>query len=570
MKRRLAALLSAPLAATPALGQTLTIPASTTTTVSTSTTYSNVSNAGTLRFGANSVGVTVTGAYTGTGGFTTSGGAPAYPAVIDRGLILRSDTVIDPAAAVFQQVWMNFTADGSTVTYNGSIEVGNGSSNPNNRYSFSMKNGGRFVLGPGARMNNNLPDSINARAVFVYSDSNPANVFELDPNFDADISKDFNLADGLSVLRFGGGSATLISHASKSLPTINKLTNTTPPGTTHHGVLSFAHTTADTVRWIVRTNPQSYDGQLSFSQPTRITTERDLTIDGVFHPAVNVAWLSTATVTKDGTARLILSGDQAHKPGSAINVTQGTLDLRTDPGTPVSWDAASGQNLNLTASTGGTVQVNTPLARVSQLNVAGGVVQLPSGASEIRTNTLSMTGGAIEIGLTSATSFDRVTVSGAASLGGEIRVVQTGSYFPLPGEEFDVLGFASQTGEVTAVNQTSKAGLRFGKRYSSSALTLIASGRAGDANLDNEVNFADLLALAQNYELTGRNWLQGDFDLDGTVNFPDLLALAQNYETPATVMADWSLAQSMVPEPTAALVAAAIGATSLSRRRRRV
>jgi hypothetical protein len=51
----------------------------------------------------------------------------------------------------------------------------------------------------------------------------------------------------------------------------------------------------------------------------------------------------------------------------------------------------------------------------------------------------------------------------------------------------------------------------------------------GDANLDGQVNFADLLLLAQNYGKTSANWDQGDFNYDGKVGFDDLLLLAQNY-----------------------------------------
>jgi hypothetical protein len=52
---------------------------------------------------------------------------------------------------------------------------------------------------------------------------------------------------------------------------------------------------------------------------------------------------------------------------------------------------------------------------------------------------------------------------------------------------------------------------------------------AGDANGDRTVNFADLLALAKNYNGTGKRWADGDFNGDGTVNFADLLALAKAY-----------------------------------------
>ena len=97
----------------------------------------------------------------------------------------------------------------------------------------------------------------------------------------------------------------------------------------------------------------------------------------------------------------------------------------------------------------------------------------------------------------------------------------------------------------------------------------MASARPGDANWDGSVNFDDLVKLAQNYNTpTGAWWARGDFNFDGAVNFDDLVVLAQNYgSSSAAFSADWSLAQSMVPEPTTTWVAA--GAITLILRRRR-
>ncbi|HQY88111.1 MAG TPA: hypothetical protein PK402_05590 [Tepidisphaeraceae bacterium] len=57
----------------------------------------------------------------------------------------------------------------------------------------------------------------------------------------------------------------------------------------------------------------------------------------------------------------------------------------------------------------------------------------------------------------------------------------------------------------------------------------------GDVNLSRNVDFNDLLRLAQNYGASGRYWHQGDFNYEGNVNFNDLLPLAQNYGTTLVV-----------------------------------
>ena len=67
----------------------------------------------------------------------------------------------------------------------------------------------------------------------------------------------------------------------------------------------------------------------------------------------------------------------------------------------------------------------------------------------------------------------------------------------------------------------------------------------GDANLDDEVNFADFLILSENFGQEGA-WREGDFDGDGIVGFPDFLALSENFGGAANASV------AAVPEPTAA------------------
>ena len=79
----------------------------------------------------------------------------------------------------------------------------------------------------------------------------------------------------------------------------------------------------------------------------------------------------------------------------------------------------------------------------------------------------------------------------------------------------------------------------------------------GDANADGKVDFADLVAVAQNYGASNADWEHGDFDGDGIVSFPDLVAIAQNYGAinpglPPQLAAELQGARATVPEPSAA------------------
>jgi arabinan endo-1,5-alpha-L-arabinosidase len=105
---------------------------------------------------------------------------------------------------------------------------------------------------------------------------------------------------------------------------------------------------------------------------------------------------------------------------------------------------------------------------------------------------------------------------------------------------------------------------------------LVRAAIVGDADFNGRVDFSDLLRLAQHYQapIAANDWSHGDFDLDGAVSFNDLLGMAQNYgagvsaqrSSEAAFMADWTLASSLVPEPS---LAASLTLAGMAVRRRR-
>jgi hypothetical protein len=171
----------------------------------------------------------------------------------------------------------------------------------------------------------------------------------------------------------------------------------------------------------------------------------------------------------------------------------------------------------------------------------------------------------------------------------EIRsLIQTGRN----GGTWDGLGITSSSaatnsslavgyGEASTILGSS--GGTFGSETADGDAVLVRTTLNGDATLDAAVNFNDLVALAQNYNVQdgSRVWTEGDFTYDGNVDFNDLVLLAQNYNTAmpsaaelsavgasATLQEDLARAFAQVPEP-GALSALAVGAAAMARRRKR-
>lgn len=132
------------------------------------------------------------------------------------------------------------------------------------------------------------------------------------------------------------------------------------------------------------------------------------------------------------------------------------------------------------------------------------------------------------------------------------------------------IGFA----EASALGLTSYAG----HTLADSTAVIVRLTLLGDTNLDGDVEFADLLAVAQNYDATGTTWNRGDFDYDGTTGFSDLLVLAQNFGSAALqsisidngsaqFMIDLAHAKSLVPEPATLGLLLGTAVVAMARRR---
>ncbi|MBN2023413.1 MAG: hypothetical protein JW809_11550 [Pirellulales bacterium] len=136
--------------------------------------------------------------------------------------------------------------------------------------------------------------------------------------------------------------------------------------------------------------------------------------------------------------------------------------------------------------------------------------------------------GALAIDLESVSSFDRLVILGAASLGGALEISLADGFVPTIGDSFEVLAFGSREGTFDAV--VVHGGAALVPVYSATALTLWAAV-PGDANTDGVVNEQDAALLAAHWlTAEGADWSQGDFNGDGRVDDLDLAVLAANWQ----------------------------------------
>ena len=250
-----------------------------------------------------------------------------------------------------------------------------------------------------------------------------------------------------------------------------------------------------------------------------------------------------------GAMTLIVQSIARLGAGSIQVAQQGRISLQGGTITTASLRISAGGAIGGTGVIAGDVfnegGVVAPGEPGSALRVNGNFSQSAAGRLEI------------ELGGTGAGLHDLLEVTGTASLAGALAVQLTDGFVALPGQSFLTMSFASRTGDVSVLNETGFAGLRFDKTYTATALTLTADARGGDANLDGTVNLADFNILAANFGATAANWLRADFTGDAQVNLQDFNILAANFGLASRAdltPGDWSALASAVPEPAAAAV----------------
>ena len=222
--------------------------------------------------------------------------------------------------------------DGASLVFNG---IWQGAGTRESSSAVQLRGASSFYVGPDALLNNQQSDGVNA-SHFAIAGSGLNSIIELDPGFKADRGNFPSMEQwqptGFSLLAISN--ATLVTHATQSLPAIHK--RTASGHHAHHGLITFDEGTNN--QWIVRGAAQTYDGAVLVRRRLTIETEKDLILTGRYTPESGVYFGSLAAdpteIVKRGAGRLAIMGTQAFAPGSRFIAAQGTTLWSTDPTFP--------------------------------------------------------------------------------------------------------------------------------------------------------------------------------------------------------------------------------------------
>ncbi len=261
------------------------------------------------------------------------------------------------------------------------------------------------------------------------------------------------------------------------------------------------------------------------------------------------------------TGQLNLNGHTLNVTGpgtlfanGAVLTSHGTLNVADGATMTVNnLNITSGSTLSGDGTLVGTV-INYGLVAPGQspgtLHIDGIFAQTPSSSMQIEL---------------AESAHDQLAVTGNILLGGTLDLALAVGFTPDYGDSFDIITSAAIFEYFAAIaGVTVNGNLSLAVTYSATTVTVTAA-LAGDANLDGEINLADLQILGDHWQNGAARWSDADFNGDGQVNLADLQIIGDHWN--ATAGDFEALAAAYIPEPHA-VVMFAVAVTGLLHRPR--
>jgi hypothetical protein len=186
--------------------------------------------------------------------------------------------------------------------------------------------------------------------------------------------------------------------------------------------------------------PRTLAAQLN-NQSTITITSSDLTLSKGSAQHVNSGTINVSggnfTVTQSGTSPTFTNRGTVHVASGRFWTATGGTVINAD--TPTSgWITGTG-----TVSFGSTTLANNGIVAPAS-SLAAGILNYTGNFSMASPAALN-----IELGGTGGTQYDRLAVSGTATLNGTINVSLFGGFTPSSGNTFTIMTYASQSGTPT-------------------------------------------------------------------------------------------------------------------------
>ncbi len=211
-----------------------------------------------------------------------------------------------------------------------------------------------------------------------------------------------------------------------------------------------------------------------------------------------------------GTGTSTFSNPVAFNNAGTVRAISGTLNFVGGFTQSAGLTSLEGGNLGGTTTIQGGTLTGTG-------NIAGNVTNsgqfspgAPVGLINITGNFTQTATGALNVdfgGLTFGSQYDRLAVSGTATLGGAVNVTLVNSFLPIVSNNFLILSFSSRSGSFSAVNAVNApAGLTFLPAYNATDVTLAAAVPTADLSI-TQTDLPDPILTTNNvtYSMTVSN-----------------------------------------------------------------
>ena len=245
-------------------------------------------------------------------------------------------------------------------------------------------------------------------------------------------------------------------------------------------------------------NATSVNAQLNTASGVTLTHGANHTIHGTSE--INAAMVNFGTVRADVGGQWLAINPQSPGvenrgtveilAGCNLQINTASLFTQTAGQTVVGGAlAVSGGALNLQGGVlagAGTISGTVDNAAASvEPGTSAGTLTINGGYTQGAAGTLY-----IQLTGTSAGQYDKLAVSGAASLGGTLHAEPIGGFVPEVGQQFTVMTFGSRTGEFASISGPGQYDVTY--NATNVTLTVLSTGLPGDLNCDGAVNNFDV------------------------------------------------------------------------------